>query len=115
MGRKVDTTPLAKAPPAPSWLDLEGREHWDSCVPSLVKDKRVCSVDIPILAAACDFWSRYRQAENINIAKTAIGVYEKLMSSFGVTPKARKQMNLERNATSAASGEDDRVDLEEWR
>ena len=94
MPRAIENAILAIKPQAADWLSEEARKHYDKIMPLLIKDKVVCAVDVPIIEAACDCYARFIESDSFSDKKAAISLYERLMSSFGVTYKARKALAL---------------------
>ena len=97
---------LDRKPEASQWLSAEAKAHFDYIVTLLIKDKVVCAIDIHLIEVACDLYGTYRTSENFNVKKAAISTYEKIMSSFGVTYKARRALEI----TKSESSEDDTDD-----
>lgn len=116
-GKTVKTSPLTSTPKAPAWIGPFGQECWKRVIPSLIKERRVLPSDVPTLEAACSFYNSFRLSlslRDLPAAKSAITMYDKLMSAFGVTPKARKSLDLETKEKAPSESEDSGWDLEGW-
>lgn len=116
-GKTVKTSPLTSTPKAPSWVGAFGQECWQRVLPALIKERRVLPSDVPTLEAACSFYDYFRRSiehRDLSAAKSAITMYDKLMSTFGVTPKARKSLDLETKEKAPSESEDSGWDLEGW-
>lgn len=111
--RAINSKALTVSPKAPEWLDSYGKNCWERIVPPLVKEHLVYRVDLPILEAACDFYSRYRQSKSLNESKTALTTFVKLLADFGITPKAREALARVKKENSFSSAlVEDEYDLE---
>ncbi len=86
---------LEKMPAVPSFLSEDGKKHFRWIVPLLISDHVLKVSDIPLISAACDFYARYLKAEDLDERKKSILMYEKIMSAYGVTFKARATLKLD--------------------
>ena len=95
MPRAIENAVLQKTPEPASWLTEEAKEHFRYIVPLLIKDGVVCSVDVPVIEAACELYSIFRdREEKLSDRKSALTSYVSIMSAFGVTHKARKTLAI---------------------
>lgn len=74
----------------PSYLGKIASEHWKFLMSSLIKDERLETIDLGLLEMACVSYADFREAEDLRERKQAISTYEKIMSAFEATPKARR-------------------------
>jgi P27 family predicted phage terminase small subunit len=92
-GGAVDGAALVSAipPECPAWLEGEAREEWKRVVAELVQLGRVLPVDRAALAAYCQTWARWREAE-ASISK--IGLTINKDGRVYLNPAARHAENL---------------------
>ena len=60
MPRAVENAILQKTPEPAAWLTGIAKEHFKYIVPLLIKDKVVCAVDVPVIEAACELYSIFK-------------------------------------------------------
>lgn len=94
MPRPIENSVLTKKPEASSWLKGKAKEHYDKIMPLLIKDGVVCAVDAPVIESACELYADFLEAEKVSDKKSAIAGYVSIMSTFGVTYKARKMLEI---------------------
>lgn len=92
-------------PKTPSWLSNDAAEHFGWVMPLLIADEVVCKLDIPVVCMACEAFAKFLNAEKFSDQKAAALLYERLMSSFGVTFKAREQLDLAKQRTRAGAND----------
>ena len=95
MSKPIENTILQKTPEPAEWLSPDGKKHFRYIVPLLIKDKVICSVDVPTIEAACDLYAFFQDCGNkLADRKSALASYVSIMSAFGVTYKARKALAI---------------------
>lgn len=95
MSKPIENAILQKTPEPASWLTGTAKDHFKYIVPLLIKDGVVCSVDVPVIEAACELYSIFKdRTEKLSDRKSALASYISIMSSFGVTYKARKSLAI---------------------
>lgn len=96
MARKTDTSILCKVPKPHGWLSEGAKKHYDEIVPLLIGEGVVKYKDIPLLESACELFAIWRgeNGEPFAIRKSALQQYQKIMTEYGVTYKASKQLAL---------------------
>lgn len=95
MSRPIENAVLQKTPEPASWLTKDAKEHFRYIVPLLIKDGVVCSVDVPVIEAACELYSLFRDRnEKLSDRKSALTSYVSIMAAFGVTHKARRTLAI---------------------
>lgn len=105
MSEPIENAILQKTPKPASWLDKVAQDHFREIVPLLIKDRVVCSVDVPVIEAACELYSIFKdRAVKLSDRKSALASYISIMSAFGVTYKARRALDI---AKSDKSQDDD--------
>src|SRR5919108_3560121 len=62
---KGDPRPTPGVPPCPSWLEGEARKEWRRITPELRALGLLTAVDRAALAAYCQSYARWRQAEEV--------------------------------------------------
>ena len=99
MSKPKENAILQKTPEPAQWLTGIAKEHFKYIVPLLIKDEVVCSVDIPVIEAACELYSIFKdRGEKLSDRKSALASYISIMSAFGVTYKARKLLALSKDS-----------------
>lgn len=112
-GGTVEAAP--GVPTRPSWLCTEAKREWSRIVPHLARLGLLSKVDRASLAAYCQSWARYRQAEEIvvrkgstmltakgneiqrpevSIARNYLDSCRRMAAEFGLTPNARGKMTI---------------------
>ncbi len=107
--------PKPIAPKCPSWLDKEAKKEWKRVAPELERLGLLTQVDGAALAAYCQAYSRWKQAEEVLskhglVFKTPNGYIQQLPQvaiaqkyarimrefchEFGLTPSSRSGMKL---------------------
>ena len=95
MSKPIENAILQKTPEPAAWLTGIAKEHFKYIVPLLIKDGVVCSVDVPVIEAACELYSIFKdRTEKLSDRKSALASYISIMSAFGVTYKARKSLAI---------------------
>lgn len=110
---RKEPRPEAIIPPCPEHLDLEARAEWARIAPELMRLRILAHVDRAALAAYCQAWSRWVDAETnlkkfgaviktpkgypiqnpyLGIANTAIELMRKFLTEFGMTPSSRSRI-----------------------
>jgi len=106
--------PESALPPCPGHLDEEAKAEWGRISPELVRLGLLASIDRAALAAYCQAWSRWVDAETnlrkygaviktpkgypiqnpyLGIANTAIDLMRKFLTEFGMTPSSRSRIS----------------------
>lgn len=107
--------PKPIAPKCPSWLDKEAKREWKRVAPELERLGLLTIVDGAALAAYCQAYVRWKQAEEIikregmtvttetgyimphpavKIAEKAQQLIKAFCAEFGLTPSSRSRMSL---------------------
>lgn len=107
--------PKPIAPKCPSWLDKEAKREWKRVAPELERLGLLTVVDGAALAAYCQAYARWKQAEEIikregmtvttesgyvmphpavKIAEKAQQLIKAFCAEFGLTPSSRSRMSL---------------------
>jgi P27 family predicted phage terminase small subunit len=115
--------PKPIAPKPPSWLDKEAKKEWKRVAPELERLGLLTVVDGAALAAYCQAYSRWVEAEKflskhgtvfktpngyiqqlpqVSIAQKYLQIVKSFCQEFGLTPSARSRMTL-----PSSGGEDD--------
>lgn len=102
----------------PAWLDEVARKEWRRIAPELKRLKLLTLVDRTALAAYCQSYSRWYEAEQVvldegmtiktklgnviqhpavGIANQAMKQMYKFMAEFGMTPAARTRISVDKN------------------
>lgn len=106
----------ASMPACPDFLDKAARAEWEEIVPQLIELGVLARVDRAALAAYCQAWSRWREAERllagegltymsptgvvkknpaVGIAADAQKLMRQFLIEFGLTPAARARLRLD--------------------
>lgn len=109
--------PKPIAPKCPSWLDKEAKAEWKRIAPELDRLGLLTQIDASAMAAYCQAYSRWKQAEialnkHGTVFKTPNGYiqqlpqvaiaqkYSKIMrefcQEFGLTPASRTRINTQK-------------------
>jgi P27 family predicted phage terminase small subunit len=109
-----EPTPPAGAPNCPRELSKEAKKEWKRIAPLLYDMGVLSTIDIAALAAYCECWSRWRDAERniakygaviktptgypiqspyVSIATKAIEQMRRFLSEFGMTPASRSRIS----------------------
>lgn len=113
-GRKVPTTPgFKRLPPvAPAWLSAEAAAEWERVSPELTRLDLVKAEDRAALAAYCETWATFVEAQRIvrdegmtiearqgTLAHPAVGIARAAgrelrawAAEFGLTPSAEQKV-----------------------
>ena len=95
MPKAIENAVLQKTPEPAAWLTGIAKEHFKYIVPLLIKDGVVCFVDVPVIEAACDLYATFKDRTlKLSDRKSALASYISIMSAYGVTYKARKQLAI---------------------
>jgi len=107
--------PRAGIPECPSHLDALAKEEWNRIVPELELSGLLSQVDRAALAAYCQSWSRWVDAEEkiqmtgpviktnkgypiqnpyLGIANTALEHMRKFLIEFGMSPASRSKLRV---------------------
>jgi phage terminase small subunit len=83
-------------PDCPDWLLPEAKREWKRLAPQLSASRLLTHVDRGQLAAICQTWARYVNAEKGDLALALDYAKELRMQyrEFGMTPSARARMVL---------------------
>ena len=101
MSKPIENAILQKTPEPASWLTKTAKDHFKYIVPLLIKDEVVCSVDVPVIEAACELYSIFKdRGEKLSDRKSALASYIQIMSAFGVTYKARKSLAISKESSN---------------
>jgi P27 family predicted phage terminase small subunit len=105
--------PKPIAPPAPGWLDEDGKRIWDALAPKLEAIGILTEVDGAAFSALCQCYSRWLGAERalsekgmtiecpsgysqqrpeVAISHKYLGLLKSLMGEFGMTPSSRSRL-----------------------
>jgi phage terminase small subunit len=98
---KNEPKPLPSIPECPAHLDEEARAEWDRIAPELHRLQILARIDRAALAAYCQSWSRWIDAEKnypiqspyLSIANTAIDQMRRFLTEFGMSPSSRSRIN----------------------
>jgi P27 family predicted phage terminase small subunit len=63
---------VQKLGPRPPELNVAARAEWDRVVGALIKEERVRSLDMAVLAAYCESFANWREAEELVVKFGAI-------------------------------------------
>ena len=122
--RAINTTEpqfTAKAPPCPKHLTLEARKEWRRVSRELLDKNMLQVVDRAALAAYCQNWARWVEAENamtapdfhliettdkgyqyispwLNVANQALKQMRSFLTEFGLTPASRTRIQVPEQA-----------------
>lgn len=112
---KSEPKPKPIAPKCPTWLDKEAKKEWKRVAPELERLGLLTIVDGTALAAYCQAYSRWKQAEEIlqaeglifatesgylmprpevKIAEKSMQLIKSFCAEFGLTPSSRGRMSL---------------------
>ncbi len=112
---KNEPKPKPVAPKCPSWLDKEAKREWKRVAPELERLGLLTVVDGAALAAYCQAYARWKQAEEIikregmtvttetgyvmphpavKIAEKSMQLIRAFCAEFGLTPSSRGRMSL---------------------
>lgn len=107
--------PKPVAPKCPAWLDKEAKREWKRVAPELEKLGLLTVVDGSALAAYCQAYARWRQAEEmirregltittetgyvmphpaVKIAEKSMQLIRGFCNEFGLTPSSRAKMTV---------------------
>ena len=107
--------PIGEIPPCPDHLDDEARRQWDQLVPELLACGLLTCIDGSALAAYCQTWSRWVNAENelsklgqivkspsgypivnpyLAICNRCIDQMHRYGCEFGMTPSSRTRIKV---------------------
>lgn len=107
--------PRPLIPSCPSWLDKEAKREWQRIAKQLHTLGILTEIDRVALAAYCQCYSKWRQAEAkakieiyetengyqsqspyINIANKYLRELRALMAEFGMTPSSRSRIHVQK-------------------
>ena len=114
---KSEPQPEAKIPPCPKHLSAEAKKEWRRISRELYTLKLLTAVDRAALAAYCQCWARWVQAEEelakettamvvstdkgyeypnpwIAIANSALKQMKSFLAEFGMTPSSRSKVTV---------------------
>ena len=111
---KNEPTPIPGAPDCPEWLSPLARAEWHRVVPQLLELGLLTKLDMVALAAYCQAYSRYVDAErsmtehgvkreygekgyeqtsaDMSVAHKYLAVIKAFCAEFGLTPSSRARM-----------------------
>lgn len=90
--------PGLRIPPAPEWLSADARKEWDNITGQLYAVGCLTGVDHAVLAAYCQSYGRWEQAERA-LAECAREDPE----NFGLVVKSAKGMSMQNPLVGAAN------------
>lgn len=116
---KAEPKPPAKRPPCPKHIQGEARKEWNRITKQLVELGILTQVDRAALAAYCQCWARWVEAEEamrapgfrmvtttdngypvvspwMNIANGAMKQMLRFLTEFGMTPSSRSRVTVEK-------------------
>ncbi len=112
---KAEPKPKPVAPKCPAWLSKEAKREWKRVAPELERLGLLTVVDGGALAAYCQAYARWREAEEaikreglvvqtgtgylmphpaVKIAEKAQQLIKAFCTEFGLTPSSRSRMSL---------------------
>src|SRR5690349_6182098 len=98
--RHGEPKPPTESPSCPSWLNVEAKREWRRIVPELERLHLIARVDRAALAAYCQSWARWLQAERVIedhgmtmvIETKGGGTYEQQRPEVSIAQKEKGQM-----------------------
>lgn len=116
---KTEPKPKVKRPPCPGHLQGEARKEWNRITKQLVALGILTEVDRAALAAYCQCWARWVEAEDamrepgflmitttdngypvvspwLNVANAAMKQMLRFLTEFGMTPSSRSRVTVEK-------------------
>lgn len=106
---RIEPSPTAYVtPPEPlPFLSETAKAEWHRITPELCKLKILTILDTPMLAAYCQAYGRYIEAEenlaDLKIIQSAAQFMQKLALEFGCTPAARSRLSIKPSDTPPVS------------
>lgn len=114
---KAEPKPMAKRPPCPAHIQGEARKEWNRITKQLLELGVLTQVDRAALAAYCQCWERWVQAETemrseafrmitttdngypvvspwLNVANAAMKQMLRFLTEFGMTPSSRSRVTV---------------------
>ena len=112
---KAEPRPEARIPEPPEELSAEARQEWERITPLLLAAGMITVIDRAALAAYCQGFGRWRQAERllaagelmiktpkggfvmnplVRIANKAMGDTARFAAEFGMTPSGRRRVKV---------------------
>lgn len=116
---KAEPKPTVKRPPCPKHLQGEARREWNRITKQLLAMGVLTEVDRAALAAYCQCWARWVEAEDamrepgfrmitttdngypvvspwLNVANAAMKQMLRFLTEFGMTPSSRSRVTVEK-------------------
>ena len=115
-------TGVAEVKDCPAWMDKRAKDKWKSIAPRLIAMGLAYKIDVGALARYCQLWSRWREAEEYlqrngpiqdtaaggkmihpyaRIASTLAEQLTRLEDRFGLTPSARRNIEVKEPTVNA--------------
>lgn len=117
---QLEPTPRTDTPRCPRWLDKDARTKWRQLIPELKRMGVLTIVDGDALAAYCQIWARWKEAElfiqkhgpvvaikhkdgslkylqqvpQVAIARTLLQLLNRFQQEFGMTPASRSRIEV---------------------
>lgn len=108
MARRVNIEPLRETPEPHTWLSVNGRKHFREIMPLLVKEGVVRRKDVWLVESACECFAIFQDdSKPFTTRKAALQQYQAIMSNYGVTYKASRQLDLLDHQESKADEDDE--------
>jgi P27 family predicted phage terminase small subunit len=110
----AEPIPPSGVPVCPEGLSADAQAEWNRIAPDLIQMGVLSRIDTAALAAYCECWSRWREAERnlskfgsviktpsgypiqspfISIASKALDQMRKFLVEFGMTPSSRSRIS----------------------
>lgn len=117
---RAEPQPRAGRPTRPGWLAEEAKREWARIVPELEELGLLTVVDRAALSGYCQWWARYRQAEEalerdgpvveimtrggpmqvqspwVSLSKQASEACRRFLVEFGLTPASRSRLKVQK-------------------
>lgn len=93
---KPRSTPQARSPAAPEWLDDYGREKWAELVPELESRRLLTGPALSLLELLCEAWADFRRAQAI--VRESGASYEAETEAKTVMHRRRPEVEQARHA-----------------
>jgi P27 family predicted phage terminase small subunit len=109
-----EPTPEIEAPECPTFLDKIARIEWDRIVPILISHEVLSRMDLAALAAYCQSYSRWQEAEKeltkgttyeskgrfypkpqLKISQDERRLMHRFLTEFGLTPASRTRVQID--------------------
>jgi phage terminase small subunit len=82
-------------PEAPEWMLPEAQREWGRVIAEMENLGIITKLDRSMLAAYCQMWARWVEAEKVNepLPASHMAQMRYLAASFGLDPAAREKLN----------------------